>query len=573
MLPSLSLATVSALLPLSVALRTERRSQQHDNSSDIRRDLSPNVPLRLYSVKRPIDGSWQSLSIEFSYMADFFGNLTTPNQLSYNLLENLQNVSGSPIIIRAGGSTANVAIFNASQELAVENHWNGSTNTGLEGSRSDQPSLTNIGPAWFEAFLTSPEGTRFIYDLNYRDNSTAGVASTVDVAKRVWDALGPDLLYAFEISNEMERWGGRYRSDEWGPELYTEEYLKYTDLIEEAIWGRSEDGSQAQPMFQMGTFMGSGNRSINQPWNSEVVLGLGINKKQQIRSTSQHDYHGSNCASTKEIATLRQNLLNHTNMANRAYPHQQMAPFIDETHGITYVIGETNSISCQGRDGVSNVFGTALWYLDYTLFIASNISAVGGMYFHMGTPYRYSLWAPYEGATNHSALVRPSYYGAWVLATAIGNGEWPSGHNGTETRAPTIPGSYSPYYSGDGAPKKVVHPLIAEETLTAYALYRTAPLHAIDSVVILNMEPYNSTANYTRPYVKVTLPERIQTPGVVRRLTASGSDVKDFEQTDITFAGRSVSKEGLVVGEEVTETWKPGESVLVGDAEAVLITF
>lgn len=240
---------------------------------------------------------------------------------------------------------------------------------------------------------------------------------------------------------------------------------------------------------------------------------------------------------------------------------------------MTYVIGETNSISCQGRDGVSNVFGTALWYLDYTLFIASNISAVGGMYFHMGTPYRYSLWAPYEGATNHSALVRPSYYGAWVLATAIGNGEVTSGHNETETEITPATGAYSPYYSGDGAPKRVVHPLIAEETLTAYALYRTAPSHAIDSVVILNMEPYNSTANYTRPSINVTLPERIQTPGIVRRLTASGSDVKDFEQTDITFAGRSVSKEGLVLGEEVTETWAPGESVLVGDAEAVLITF
>lgn len=313
MRPSLILPTVSALLPLSAALQTGRRSQHDGNSSDIRRNLPLNVPLRLYAVKRPIDGSWQSLSIEFSYMADYFGNLTylslpfpadcpyprnmqadrpvcrTPNQLSYNLLENLQSLSGSPIIIRAGGSTANVAVFNASQVLAVENHWNGSTNTGLEGARTDQPSLTNIGPAWFEAFLTSPEGTRFIYDLNYRDISSAGVASTVDVAKRVWDTLGPDLLYAFEISNEMERWGGRYRSDEWGPELYTEEFLVYTDLIEEAIWGGSENGSQSQPIFQMGTFMGSGNKTINTPWNSEVVLDLGINRKQQIRSTSQHD--------------------------------------------------------------------------------------------------------------------------------------------------------------------------------------------------------------------------------------------------------------------------------------------
>lgn len=76
MLPSLILPTFPALLPLSAALQTGRRSQHVGNSSDIRRDLPLDVPLRLYSVKRPIDGSWQSLSIEFSYMADYFGNLT-----------------------------------------------------------------------------------------------------------------------------------------------------------------------------------------------------------------------------------------------------------------------------------------------------------------------------------------------------------------------------------------------------------------------------------------------------------------------------------------------------------------
>ena len=192
------------------------------------------------------------------------------------------------MIIRAGGSTANIAIFNATHILGVENTWNASLNVGLEGAATDQPSLSKIGPVWFEAFMTSPVGTRFIYDLNYRENTTEAVAATVDVARRVWEALAPqDLLYAFEISNEMEKWGGTYRANTWGPAEYIAEYLVYADLIEQAIWGSNE--SQAQPIFQMGTFRGSGNASINQPWNSEVVLGLGINKKQQMKSASQHD--------------------------------------------------------------------------------------------------------------------------------------------------------------------------------------------------------------------------------------------------------------------------------------------
>lgn len=87
MLPSLVFPTVSTLLPLSAALQTGRRSQNNGNPTDVRRDVALNVPLRLYAVKRPIDGSWQSLSIEFSYMADYFGNLTCVRlQLTANIL-------------------------------------------------------------------------------------------------------------------------------------------------------------------------------------------------------------------------------------------------------------------------------------------------------------------------------------------------------------------------------------------------------------------------------------------------------------------------------------------------------
>lgn len=201
-------------------------------------------------------------------------------------------MSGSPIIIRAGGSTQNIAIYNASQPHAVENYWNGSTNVGLSGATTDQPSLTSIGPRWFEAFQTSPVGTRFIYGLNYRDNTTAGVAATVEVARVVWETLGPEIVYGFELGNEMEKWGGRYRADTWSPEEYMEEYLKYADLIEGAVWDTEASGaneSQVLPFFQLGAFMGTGNHTYNWPWNSEYVLGLGVNKNQQIRSASQHD--------------------------------------------------------------------------------------------------------------------------------------------------------------------------------------------------------------------------------------------------------------------------------------------
>ncbi|KAI0152894.1 hypothetical protein GGR57DRAFT_161683 [Xylariaceae sp. FL1272] len=504
------------------------------------RTFELNVPTRLYSHQRGIDGSFQSLSIEFSYMADYFGNLSHPNTLSYNLLSNLLQRSGKNVVIRGGGSTANVAIFNASQELAVENFWNGSTNVGLTGANTDQPSLSLIGPKWFEAFQTSPKGTKFIYDLNYRDNTTAGVNATLDVAKRVYKTLGSSL-YAFELGNEIDlRWVGVYRPTVWSPESYTEEYLRYAKLFREQVFeGKNKDGEE--PLFQMGTLIGSGGAWINPGWNSVEILGWGINKEGDVKSTSQHDYHGSNCATTTEIATVRQNLLNHTNVINRVWPHMQMSPVV-ETYGIEYSIGETNSISCQGRDFVSNVFGSALWYLDYSLYVASK-TAVSKMYWHQGTPYRYSLWSPFFAeSNNHSAIVRPSYYGALALSEILGGGG-----------------------KGDGGERQV-HAVLEEESLVVYSVHFE---HTLESLVILNNEVWNATQVGSRPFIEFALPERIKGSASVKRLTAPGADVK----IGATWAGQTVSEEGVVKGKAAKETWRKGDKIRVGCSEAAVLWF
>lgn len=208
-----------------------------------------------------------------------------------------------------------------------------------------------------------------------------------------------------------------------------------------------------------------------------------------------------------------------------------------KSYGVDYVLGETNSISCQGRDNVSNVFGSALWYINYNLYFASS-TIVDTLYFHHGTPYRYSLWAPFEGAANHSALVRPSYYGALMLATAI----------------------------GDNGGKKQVRAVVQQETFVAYALYAHTGL---DSVVVVNMEPFNATMPGPRPHVDVTLSEAAHKPGKIMRLTADGSDVKD----GVTWAGQTVSEHGEVEGREVSERYSPGSVVKVQNSEAILIKF
>lgn len=55
---------------------------------------------------------------------------------------------------------------------------------------------------------------------------------------------------------------------------------------------------------------------------------------------------------------------------------------------VPLIMGETNSLYNQGKPGLSNSFGAALWGIDFNLYCAS----VGfkRVHMHMGTNYRVS---------------------------------------------------------------------------------------------------------------------------------------------------------------------------------------
>ena len=67
---------------------------------------------------------------------------------------------------------------------------------------ADQPDKVTIGPSWYQSFMTFPAGTMYVYQVNYRDNSSLGVANTIADAGRAFNALGSNLL-SFELGNEV----------------------------------------------------------------------------------------------------------------------------------------------------------------------------------------------------------------------------------------------------------------------------------------------------------------------------------------------------------------------------------
>lgn len=117
-----------------------------------------------------------------------------PNKLSYNLLDNLLTLSGSPSYIRAGGSSGNLPTYDPTQTVGVIE--------GFANANADQPNKVTIGPAWYQSFKTFPVGTKYVYQVNYRNNSTQGVSNTIAEAKRVYAALG-NTLESYELGNEV----------------------------------------------------------------------------------------------------------------------------------------------------------------------------------------------------------------------------------------------------------------------------------------------------------------------------------------------------------------------------------
>jgi hypothetical protein len=238
---------------------------------------------------------------------------------------------------------------------------------------------------------------------------------------------------------------------------------------------------------------------------------------------------GANCHYTGVGPTIATTLFNRHNMLSRVHYHDYLGN-ATASSGIDYVLGETNSISCQGAFNISDVMASAIWAVDYVLYLSS--LKVSRVHFHMGTRYRYSPWQPifYNDTEAH---VKPLYYGNLFNAAVFAGGD------------------------------KQTEVLVNETNFGAYAVYSSGRL---DSIVAVNLNIWNSTFNpVQRPYTALALPQNWD-KAKVSRLTSPGVEIAD----NITFAGQYVDEKAKIVGKKTLDKVVAGQ-VLVGAGEAVLI--
>lgn len=251
--------------------------------------------------------------------------------------------------------------------------------------------------------------------------------------------------------------------------------------------------------------------------------------------------------------------MNHTNIVESLEPHIQRAKNLEYLDH-PYVLGEMNSIAKQGRNGESNVFGDALWLVDFSLWAAEHvcllflslpyytnfsIKNIKRLNFHQGTSYRYASWQPILNK-GIGPTTKPPYYGQIMVATALGRSE--------NMRIRNIP--------------------LSGHSEAAYALFDDSKL---SKLVVLNMEAFNSTSDAdsrSSQEYKFKVSGNSKSANVLR-LIAPGSDVEN----NVTFGGVSydyeLEKGNAVVLDDTEETVEIEDGVLsitVPDSSAVLLT-
>jgi len=248
----------------------------------------------------------------------------------------------------------------------------------------------------------------------------------------------------------------------------------------------------------------------------------------------------------------RSYMMNHNNIVG------QFIAWADQVQEATaagkpYLLGEMASIGPQGLAGVSDVFGCALWSLDFFLYAATiNITHV---LMHMTDVGNQSMWQPIE-VGGIDPWVRPVYYGHVVVDTLIGSA------NDTSIAEIDVTTQELQDYAGEAS---------------AYVIYRSNTIYA---TVLINMKEFNSTdteTSDTQLNFTVNIPPAYAGNNLtVLKLSAPGAD--SFKQ--VTWAGLDYQTDSGLPSVAATNdttfvTVSAGGqfSVLVRDTQAVVVLF
>lgn len=503
-----------------------------------------------------LDRRLASFSFELAYFTDFAGNATNPNTLTQELMNRLVERTGLGPGIRPGGITVDSSIFDPNGPALVNDL---SPTGGIY--------RTIYGPDFFQSHHNFPNTSLFVVDANLGNNSVEIAQGEIIAAI---EHLGWDRIYSLELGNEPDQYAGNLRPENWTSLDYTNQFLNWTSIL-------SEELNLFKHIFQSGAF--AINPTSSAPMTTVSTIEEGIDSTGVVKLFDQHAYQYSTCDPVRNALATLPALVNHQNIT--AYLDLWIPQIAAaRARGQEFVIGEYNSVSCSGKENVTNTFGQAIWLADTVLYGASlNISR---MYLHQGATLVfqssdqantvgfswYDLWYPIPSARFETARASPSFVAYLLITEAVGS----SGLSRLQLiNVPEAPG-VAVYAIWDDA---VRQDGIARLAIINTAIRNTTTPAQDDGSVTFDLSrfiPKNSGRRSREVQNSATDSNSSShsTSTVVKRLTAPGLDSTDSDTA--TWAGQAFTN-GTASGKEVLEALDEGRKVVIRGSEAVLVIF
>lgn len=472
------------------------------------------------------------------------------NPLGATLLGHIKDVTGKAPPIRVGGNTAD-------QTYIHDTLPTGNNSVALPGLPS--ANQFNITSGWFETWADYfPEGTDLIYTLNFNNNASAW-ADALAEAEAAYAALGEKLVM-FEAGNEIDHFIHKgWRDQSWGVHTYIEQFRNLTDQIIASDWYKAASNP---PKFQAGVF-------ADPPWvpdQQDEIDDFSIENLTAVEDQSDRDiigsyathlYPQSTCDTTRWYRMRLDLLSNHSVLWQNISQYIPQVAAADVA-GAPLVMGETNSVSCSGKSGISDTFGAAIWGVDYVLTAAS--IGFEKIYFHLGAESEYSSFTPISYTLKNESLIpgiRANWYGHYFISKVVASSSNESfSISGLPDANSSSLSGFAVYSGGEEQSLKKLVFLDLGVWNGTEGLSNPSTLSATDGTMFSEGERPNSTLSITTPWTSGS------SVGVIR-LEGPGTNAK----SDVTVSGVTFdSKSGAKIGTEVEET------ITVGDDGIVTIT-
>jgi hypothetical protein len=301
-----------------------------------------------------VPATFQGLSYETGILANGGNFLSANNSVLIQLIKNL-----GPGILRVGGNSSD------------ETFWTGRARTANTGK--DSLSTTDIDN--FSAFAKAI-GWPVLFGLNLGANNPAAAA---DEAKYVKNDLA-NSLYALQTGNEPDLYyENGHRTASYTYANYQTEWLTYFSAVRSAV-----------PLVP---FAGPDVAS-----NTTWVSSFATNESSNVILIDGH-YYNTGPATSASI-TYQTILAPNTKLST----YLQSLNTSSSKYHLPYRISECNSVYDGGKAGVSDVFASSLWALDFMWTVAENNGQ--GVNFHGGSGGAYSPFV----LSNGVITAQPEYY-------------------------------------------------------------------------------------------------------------------------------------------------------------------